>query len=37
MMEELRGVEYGVRLRQTRLIALEARRTRADIIEGSKQ
>ena len=36
MMEELRGMEYEERLRQTRLVTLEARRTRADIIEVFK-
>ena len=36
MMEELRGMEYEERLRQTRLVILEARRTRADIIEVFK-
>ena len=33
MMEELRGKEYEERLRQTRLVTLEARRSRADVIE----
>ena len=33
MMEELRGMKYEERLKQTRLETLEARRTRADIIE----
>ena len=32
MIEELRGMEYEERLRQTRLVTLEARRTRADLI-----
>ena len=36
MMEELRGMEYEERLRQTRLVTLEAQRTRADIIEVFK-
>ena len=36
MMEELRGMEYEERLRQTRLVTLEARRTRADIMEVFK-
>ena len=36
MMEELRGMEYEERLRQTRLVTLEARRTSADIIEVFK-
>ena len=36
MMEELRGMEYEEHLRQTRLVTLEARRTRADIIEVFK-
>ena len=36
MMEELREMEYEERLRQTRLVTLEARRTRADIIEVFK-
>ena len=36
MMEELRGMEYEERLRQTRLVTLEARRTRAGIIEMFK-
>ena len=36
MMEELRGMEYEERLRQTRLVTLEAWRTRADIIEVFK-
>ena len=36
MMEELRGMEYEERLRQTRLVTLEARRTRADITEVFK-
>ena len=36
MMEELRGMEYEERLTQTRLVTLEARRTRADIIEVFK-
>ena len=35
-MEELRGMEYEERLRQTRLVTLEARRTRADINEVFK-
>ena len=33
MMEELGGMEYEDRLRQTRLVTLETRRIRADIIE----
>ena len=36
MMEELTGMEYDECLRQTRLVTLEARRTRADIIEVFK-
>ena len=36
MMEELIGMEYEERLRQTRLFTLEARRTRADITEVFK-
>ena len=36
MMEEARGMEYEERLRQTSLVTLEARRTRADIIEVFK-
>ena len=36
MMDELRGMEYEERLRQTILVTLEARRTRADIIEVFK-
>ena len=35
MMEELRGMDYEERLRQTRLVTLEAR-TRADNIEVFK-
>ena len=34
--EELPGMEYEERLRQTRIVTLEARRTRADIIEVFK-
>ena len=37
MIEELRGMEYEERLRQNRLVTLEARRTRADIIEVFKK
>ena len=37
MMDELRGMEYEERLRQTILVTLEARRTRADIIEVFKK
>ena len=36
MMEEVRGMDYEKRLRQTSLVTLEARRTRADIIEVFK-
>ena len=37
MMDDLRGtMEYEERLRHTRLVTLEARRTRADIIEVFK-
>ena len=36
MMEEVRGMDYEERLRQTSLVTLEARRTRADIIEVFK-
>ena len=36
MMDDLRGMEYEERLRQTRLVTLEARRTRTDIIEVFK-
>ena len=36
VMEDLRGMEYEERLRQTRLVTLEARRTRGDIIEVFK-
>ena len=35
-MEEVRGMDYEQRLRQTSLVTLEARRTRADIIEVFK-
>ena len=36
MMEEVRGMDYEERLRQTSLVPLEARRTRADIIDVFK-
>ena len=36
MMEEVTGMDYEQRLRQTSLVILEARRTRADIIEVFK-
>ena len=36
MMEEVRGMDYEEQLRQTSLVTLEARRTRADIIEVFK-
>ena len=36
MMDDLRGMEYVERLRHTRLVTLEAQRTRADIIEVFK-